>query len=429
MTANLFVKASLDIRRRSFILPSLIGNALEYYDFTIFAVFSSEIAKQFFPQDDDFSEIFFSFAVFAVGFVMRPIGAIVFGHIGDKVGRKKALTLSIFCMAIPTLMIGLLPGYESFGILATFFLVLLRLIQGLSIGGEGAGSAIFILEHNQTFKAGYLGGIISASNFIGAFLATLIGIMISHFTSNVQGWRLAFILGGLLGIVGFYLRIKTFETPVFEKILREKAMVRLPMIEAISNNKRQMLLSLCLGGLVGAFAYMMLAYINVFFNKILGLDTFRSLTYSALGLACFIFFLPLFGLWSDKIKHHRSMVNACVCSIFFIMPIFMMMTFHNASLNTMAIIFLGAVAAWICAPAYPIMLNIFPAQYRYSGIAFSFNLGLAIFGGTAPIISAFLTKATGLLYAPAFYLMSLALLYCVCYFWFSRSMVNKYIDV
>lgn len=351
---------------------------------------------------------------------MRPLGAILFGHMGDRRGRKRALTLSIACMALPTLAIGLMPGYGSVGLLAPLVLVLLRLIQGLSIGGEGAGAAIFILEHNQNIKIGYLGGIITSSNFIGAFFATLVGLCITYFTDSSGYWRYAFILGGLLGGVGFYLRTKTIETPVFEALKREKEIVARPLLKALSENKKQMILSGCLGGVVGAFAYMILAFINLFFNKTIGLSPSLSLLYASLGIGSFILLLPVFGLWSDKVGFERSVVQACYSTVILAAPLFMLMSLNDPVLNIVSILVFSAMGAWICAPAYPIMLHLFPPPLRYSGIAFSFNMGIALFGGTAPILSTFLTKTTGLAYAPAFYLIGLTLLYIAsdfCFFW------------
>lgn len=380
---------------KKIILPAFIGNALEYYDFTLFAVFSAEIAKVFFPNQEDFSQILLSLAVFAVGFLMRPLGAIIFGHIGDKLGRKKALTISMACMAIPTFMMGILPGYETLGSFAPMFLISLRLIQGISIGGEGAGSAIFVLEHNQGLKLGYLGGMITASNFIGAFCATLVGLGISYFGLSIISWRYAFILGGFLGLVSFYLRLQTRETPIFEEVERRGEIVKLPLLVALTINKREMLLSGFLGGLVGAVAYMILAYINIFFNKIVGLSPSLSLLYAAIGIGSYIACLPFSGMLSDKVGYLRSTLQACCYTAVLIIPLFIIMGINHPVLSIIMIALLGALGAWICAPAYPIMLSIFPAKQRYSGIAFSFNLGIALFGGTAPIISAYLTKLTG----------------------------------
>lgn len=393
------------------LLSSLVGNALEYYDFTIFAVFSVEIGRTFFSTEDENLKMLLPLAVFAVGFLMRPLGAVFFGHIGDKLGRKKALTLSIACMAIPTLAIGFMPGHETLGVAAPFLLILCRLIQGLSIGGEGAGSAIFILEHNHKLNAGFLGGIITSSNFIGAFFATLVGLGMSSLFPESLSWRYAFILGGALGFVGFYLRTQIPETPIFETLLRENKVLKFPLIKVFLENKEQIFLSISLGGMAGAFAYMILAFMNLFFQKTVGLSPTLSLTYASCGIGGFIVFLPLFGILSDRIGYKNSLLHACSGVLVFSIPLFLLMSASAGSLNLLGLLMFAALAAWVCSPAYPIMVQIFPPQQRYSGIAFGFNIGLALFGGTAPMISAYLTQTTKLSYSPAFYLMGVALFY------------------
>lgn len=393
------------------LFSSLIGNALEYYDFTIFAVFSAEIGRTFFSTEDDGLKMLLPLAVFAVGFLMRPLGAVLFGHIGDKVGRKKALTLSIVCMALPTLAIGFMPGYEALGVVAPLLLIMCRLIQGLSIGGEGAGSAIFILEHNHNLNAGYLGGIITSSNFIGAFFATLIGLGMNSFFPESLSWRYAFILGGTLGFVGFYLRTQIPETPIFETLLRENKVLKFPLIKVLSENKEQIFLSVSLGGMAGTFAYMILAFMNLFFQKTVGLSTTLSLMYATCGIGGFIVFLPVFGALADKVGYKNSLLHASYGVLLFSVPLFLLMSIPEGNFNLLGLLMFAALAAWVCSPAYPIMIQIFPPQQRYSGIAFGFNIGLALFGGTAPMISAYLTQTTNLSYSPAFYLMGVSLFY------------------
>lgn len=419
--------------KKNLILPALIGNTLEYYDFTLFAVFSLQISQTFFPKQDEFLNLLLSLAIFSVGFLMRPLGAIIFGQMGDKSGRKKALIFSISFMAIPTFAIGILPGYDSIGIAAPLLLILCRLIQGVSIGGEGAGAAVFILEHHQLDcaktttscqqlpripkppKLGYLGGLITASNFFGAFLAMNIGILSVHFDLNPYAWRIAFILGGILGLVGFYLRMKTLETPAFKKVVEEQKIAKRPLFKVITKNKTGLLLSLSLGALAGAFAYTILAFLPLYFRNILELDPTHALRFGILGLGSFIVFLPFFGKWSDTQGYVRSTLRACLAVILFVVPLFMIMSSSETFFCILSVIVFGGLCAWITAPAYPIMLSLFPAEQRMSGIAFGFNLGLALFGGTAPMISAFLSKSTGLVYAPSFYLIFVALLFCGCY--------------
>jgi MFS transporter, MHS family, proline/betaine transporter len=325
-------------------------------------------------------------------------------------------------MAIPTFLIGILPGYEVLGVWAPALLVLLRLIQGTSIGGEGAGSAIFVLEHNKNLKLGMVASIVTASNFVGAFCATLVGLSVSFFALDPSAWRWAFVFGGVLGLLGFYLRVRALETPIFQKMAEEKRTIKIPFLNLISKNKKQILLSCCLGGVTGSIAYMVLAYVNVFFNKTMGLDPSTSLFYATLGIGSFITCLPIFGFCSDRLGYHRVLVSACYAIAVLAIPLFMMMA--RDTLVLIPVLVLGLLGAWLCAPAYPLMLQMFSPQQRYSGIAFSFNLGIALFGGTTPIVSAFLIKKVGLNYAPSFYLVILAVLFIACY-----SMIYKKIPM
>lgn len=410
--------------KKKLLLPFLIGNALEYYDFTLFAVFASSISQIIFPPQNEFLNLMLSLAVFAVGFVMRPLGAVIFGHIGDKHGRKKALTLSISCMAIPTFLMGILPGYETLGFLAPILLLVLRLIQGISIGGEGAGGAIFILEHHLDSKIdpqknprsilGFLASLITASNFLGAFFAMSAGILLNQIMADHHVWRFAYIIGGLLGFVGFYLRVNALETPIFEKIIQKHQIEKLPLKQAILTNPKAILLSISLGGLAGAFSYTALAYLPIFFKQLPAIEN-TTVNYAVLGLGSFILFLPFSGKWCDRIGYLRSTLQGCMMVILLIIPLFMMMSIGNSSLIIVSVILFGLLCAWVTAGAYPIMFSLFPPAQRYSGIAFSFNIGLAFFGGTAPMISTALNKYIGLNYAPSFYLVFIALLFCGCY--------------
>ena len=397
------------------IAATIVGNALEYYDFTIFAVFSLTIGQLFFPSYDALAQTLLSLLVFAIGFLMRPLGSILFGHIGDKYGRKKALTLSIACMAIPTFLIGLLPGYETLGIYAPLLLVLLRLIQGTSIGGEGAGSAIFVLEHRQQKTQGLLASIVTASNILGAFVATLVGLIAATFNLEPEAWRVAFMLGGCLGLFGVYLRLYAPETPAFEAVVQKNQRLSLPFLKVLASNKKQILLCAALGGVSGAVAYVVLAYINIYCRKTLGLDPNTALLYATLGIGSFIVFLPLFGYCADRFGASLCLRIACSSIICLSIPAFMLMAHPHWAVLMAPVITLGALGALICAPAYPFMLKLFPTKQRYSGMAFSFNLGIALFGGTAPMVATFLSQKTSMMYAPSFYLVALASFYLLCH--------------
>lgn len=385
---------------------SIIGNALEYYDFTIFAIFSTQIGQCFFPSHNEAAQTLLALTIFAVGFLARPFGGLVFGHIGDRYGRKLAITTSIIAMALPTFLVGVLPGYEKLGILAPLLLLILRLVQGISIGGEGPGTAIFVMEHYHGKRAGFLGGVVTASYFLGSFVATMVGLLISFYEKfSILNWRDAFIFGGLIGFLGIYLRSTATETPIFKEVLKNKRNLEVPVMALLKESKQKMILTLLLGGICGAVAYVVIVYINIFLNKTIKLDAALSFLYSMISMSSCILFLPIFGYLSDKMNHEQFFKTACYVVIIFIVPLFMLIS--NNMLILPSVISLGVLSAWICAPAYAIMLKLFSVEQRYSGIGFSFNLGLALFGGTTPIIATFLTQKSGLTYSPALYLMAL----------------------
>ena len=235
-------------KRRSIFLSAISGNVLEYYDFTVYAVFSLAIGKAFFPGDNEVVQILSSLGVFAVGFVTRPIGGIIFGYIADRHGRRVSLITSMLGMTIPTFSIGLIPEYSQIGYLAPLILVIMRLIQGLCISGEGAGAAIFILEHYQHLRPGFTAGIVHASNIAGTLFATLIGILFATFIPNIEfAWRLAFMLGGVMGIVGFYFRLRVSETPIFTMLAEKKQTLRSPFFHVLKTAKKSMFITFVLG--------------------------------------------------------------------------------------------------------------------------------------------------------------------------------------
>ncbi len=209
--------------KRAFVFWSAIsGNILDYYDFTLYSIFSIQLGKAFFPGNSDFTQILSSLAVFAVGFLARPIGGIFFGYIGDKHGRRISLIFSMLGMTIPTFVIGLIPTFTDIGYFAPIALILLRLMQGLCISAEGAGAAIFVLEHHHNLKPGLVTGLVHGSNTLGMLLASFIGIIIANYFSNIDyAWRFAFLLGGFMGIIGFYLRLKVSETPIFNELVKK----------------------------------------------------------------------------------------------------------------------------------------------------------------------------------------------------------------
>ncbi|MDJ1305507.1 MAG: MFS transporter [Candidatus Midichloria sp.] len=410
------------MKKTKIVSSALVGNIVEYYDFGIYAVFTTIIGKLFFPTEDEFVQTISAFSVFAIGFMMRPIGGAFFGLIGDRFGRKTALTSSIIGIAIATFGIALLPTYEQIGILAPIILIIIRLFQGLCIGGEGAGAAVFILEHLGSYRPGLVGSIIMASNMIGTLFAILVGIIINHFfTDNAFSWRYGFILGGLMGLTGLYLRKHVAETPVFQAMKKNRKL-DLPFVQVIKYRWRRLLVVSCLSGVATSVAYTIRAYLNVFFLQFMGYTPTESLFLTAICLFSFVIVLPIFGLLSDKVGYHKFVQISCIILIVCSLPVFKMLSSDNISIILLGLFIISMLAAAISAPAYPYAIENFSPILRYSGVAMSWNIGNALFGGTAPTIETYLAQYIGL-EAPAFYLILIALLFLIMSY-FTKS--SKY---
>ncbi len=390
------------------ILTAIIGNILEYYDFAIYSVFYLQIAKAFFPTSDLRVQILLALAVFALGSFARPFGGIIFGHLGDRYGRKVSLTAAMLGMAVPTLCIALIPSYDQIGIYAPILLIVFRMFQGLSVSGEGASAAIFLLEHFYKWRPGLLSSIVMASNTLGALLATCIGILISKI--DELDWRVAFIIGGMLGLVGIYLRIKISETPTFQLLQQQNKILKFPLVAVFKNNAKNILICACIGGTTASFSYFVKTYLNVLFTNFLGYSQDIALGYVAFCTGLLMLFIPFFGWLSDKIGFKQVIIGSAYISIIAIIPTIMLTQSHNNMVILLALVIFALLTSSISAPAYRYAVTLFPPEQRISGVAFSYNLGIACLGGTAPFIFTYLNNITHLNYAAGFYIIFTSIL-------------------
>lgn len=394
-------------KRGTIFLSAIAGNILEYYDFTVYAVFSLAIAKTFFPGDSEFVKLLMSLAVFAVGFATRPIGGILFGYIADKYGRRVSLITSMLGMTIPTFTIGLIPDYSEIGVYAPIILVIMRLLQGLCISGEGAGAAIFILEHYQNLRPGFTAGIVHSSNIAGTFLATFVGYIIARFFGDIEfAWRFAFILGGFMGLAGFYIRLRVSETPIFEMLAERKKTLRIPFFEVLRTGRKPMLITICLGAAASSIVYLVKTYINIYHCDVLGYEKTTAMKY--LGYSSFIMMLtmPLSGYISDLIGRFK-MITITACTAFImVLPTLYLMSCEAVWQQLLSLTILAMLGGSLAGSAYVFIISMFSPAQRFSGVAFSYNFGIALCGGTSAAISRALLEYTGLRYSPAFYIMA-----------------------
>lgn len=396
------------------IAAAIIGLILEFYDFTIYAVFAAKIGEHFFPNVSEFAQILSSLAVFGVGFFMRPLGGALFGHVGDKLGRRTALIISVIGMAVITFSIGLMPDYYAIGILAPILLVVCRMIQGLCVGGEGAGASIFVLEHLHKLKPGLVGGIMNASLTFGILLAIITGMALNtYFGSDSEAWRYAFFIGGAMGLVGLYLRLSIDETPIFKEIRAKNKIINAPLKKVFQTNMRGVILTIAAGGITSVSAYIIMTFVGVFFKSVLMYDANEALYYGAVGNALLVVFLPLMGMVSDRLGYSTSMVVSSILLCFFAIPFFKMLGSGDHFSIHLGIGILALIVSLNYAPLYPFMLRLFKPEQRYSGIACCLNLGIATFGGCSNMIYIALIQYTGQLHAPAYYVSFMSILFVV----------------
>lgn len=408
---------------------AIAGNVLEYYDFTVYAVFSAYIGQTFFPAHDSITQLLYSLGVFAVGFAMRPIGGIVFGYIGDKHGRRISLIISMLGMTIPTFSIGLLPGYNEIGIWAPAILVLFRLIQGLCISGEGAGAAIFVLEHIHNFRPGFITGFVHGSNIAGSIFAHFIAIYIAqNFAGYDFAWRFAFILGGFLGIVGFYFRLRVSETPIFKEMRAKKKTTHLPFINVVKNAWRYMLITFFLGGVASSIVYLVKTYVLIFYENILHYNREEALFYSLYGLAILMVSMPFFGYMADIFGKKRIIQFSCLAITTLATPALYLMGSDSWFIQVSALTILACLGGAISGTAYIFIISLFQPAERFTGVAFSYNFGIAMCGPTSAMVATWLANKTNLFYAPAFHISLLAFLFFLATITVAKDALSK-VDV
>jgi MHS family proline/betaine transporter-like MFS transporter len=404
-------------KRKTVFFSAIAGNLMEYYDFTVYTVFSLVIGRTFFPGESEFLQIMYSLAAFATGFITRPIGGIVFGYIGDKYGRRIALIFSMLGMTIPTFAIGLIPGYNDIGYLAPVLLILMRLMQGLCISGEGAGAAIFVLEHYGHLRPGLTTGVVHGSNIGGTLIAISVGLIIDAYFYDVDfAWRIAFLLGGFMGIVGMYLRLSVAETPIFQELLQKKRVLKAPFRHVLSTAGGAMFLTFCVGGVASSVVYLTKTYVNVFYNDIMAYDHSTSLIYSFYANFALMLSMALFGGLTDIFGKTRLMALSCIAVPILAIPTFMLMSSEVVWQQFFAMTTLAMMGGAISGTAYIFVISLFTPEQRFTGVAFSYNFGIAVFGGTSPLISRWLVETTGLDYAAAFYITLTSLAFLVAFY-------------
>lgn len=389
------------------ILSCMIGNALEWYDFALYGYFATTIGSLFFPEFSPFASLMATFGIFAAGFIMRPLGGLIFGHIGDKIGRKNALLWSIYLMAIPTTLIGLLPTYEQIGWLAPLFLTLIRLAQGLSMGGEFTGSMVFVVEHAGQNNRGIYGSWVVFSLLLGILVGSATATFTCYFLSEEQllawGWRVPFLLSVIGGFVGSAMRRMIKEPEQFAKAKELHKEHSTPLVELFKHHLKTILYVITIELTLSIGFYLIVTFMNNFLTALLNFDKVTSLMMTSISMIAMGVSIPIAGWLSDKIGRKPVLISSALAFMVFAYPLFMALE-GSFALALFAQISLSFIMGVFFAPIPATLVELFPMSVRSSGLAFSHSMSMAFFGGTAPLVATWLIHQTGNNAAPALYL-------------------------
>lgn len=390
------------------ITASMVGNGLEWYDFAIYGHMAVVLRDLFFPDADPVVGLIATYGVFAAGFIARPLGAVLFGWLGDKFGRRMALTVAVLMMAIPTGCIGLLPTYESIGVFAPVLLTLIRILQGLSLGGEFSGSMTFMVEHSPQAKRGFIGSMSMSSLIIGFMLGSVVANVFSSMPEadfTRWGWRVPFLFGIVIGFVGFYIRSQCEESPTYEAAKQDGYLSDSPVKEAFKGHWREMLEAFAIYMTVTMPFYLVAIYFISFNELQLGLEKSESLSVNTINLLFMLVAFPFSAMLSDRIGRKKVLMVVAVLMCLSILPIFTAFEPGNYTQIVMLQGFFALLVGCYLGPVPALLVELFPTSVRYTGMAIPYNLTAAMFGGTTPMVCVWLIEKTGDTVAIAYYVM------------------------
>ncbi len=403
------------------IAASSAGTLIEWYDFYIFGSLATIIATHFFPKGNPTAAFLSTLAVFATGFIVRPFGAIVFGRIGDLVGRKYTFLLTLILMGGSTFAIGLLPTYDAAGVIAPIALVILRLVQGLALGGEYGGAATYVAEHSPTHRRGYYTSFIQTTATLGLFVSLGVILLVRQNLGELRfaewGWRIPFLLSIILVITSYYIRIRMKESPLFAKAKAEGKLSKNPLKESFTNPVNLRLVVLALFGATagqGVVWYTGQFYALFFLQKIAKVDfvTANIIVAVALliGTPAFIFF----GNLSDRIGRKPIILTGCLLAAICYLPIYHAMLTYSAPLNIpveIALVLLQVFfVTMVYGPIAAFLVELFPTKIRYTSMSLPYHIGNGVFGGLVPFIATSLVASFGNPFAGLYYPIGVALL-------------------
>lgn len=400
--------------RRKVVAASFIGNFVEWFDYAVYGYLAVTITAVFFPESDPATGLMLTFALFAVSFLVRPLGGFVWGHLGDKIGRREALAWSILIMSAATFCIALIPSYNTIGIWAPILLLIIRVVQGFSASGEYAGASAFLVEYAPANRRGLYAAVVPASTATGLLLGSLMAALLTGLLEPEQmqswGWRLPFLLAAPMGLIGRYIRTKLEDSPVFTELAKEDNAVKAPVSSLFKNHWRQLIQAVGAVLLNAVGFYVILSYMPTYLSQELGLDETASYVATTVALVTYIGFIFITGMLSDRFGRKKILMCASISFVLLTIPAFMLLSTGNFLVIILVQILLGAMLTLNDGTLPSYLAEMFPTRVRYSGFAVSFNLSNALFGGTAPFVATVLIATSGSVLAPGWYLMGAAVI-------------------
>jgi MHS family proline/betaine transporter-like MFS transporter len=396
-----------------------LGNAMEWFDFGVYSYIAVTLGRVFFPSSSPSAQLIATFGTFAAAFLVRPIGGMVFGPLGDRIGRQRVLAMTMIMMAAGTFAIGLIPSYASIGILAPALLLIARLVQGFSTGGEYGGAATFIAEFSTDKRRGFMGSFLEFGTLIGYVLGAgtvaVLTATLSHEALLSWGWRVPFLIAGPLGLVGIYIRMKLEETPAFKKQAHareaeDKALPKQSLRDLLVKQWKPLLLCVGLVLIFNVTDYMALSYLPSYLSSTLHFDETHGLFLVLLVMVLMMPMTLFAGRLSDTIGRKPVMLFGCVGLFALSIPALLLIRTGTMLPVFGGLLILGVLLSCFTGVMPSALPALFPTRIRYGALAIGFNLSVSLFGGTTPLVTAWLVDRTGNLMMPAYYLMGASLI-------------------
>ncbi|WP_436318506.1 glycine betaine/L-proline transporter ProP [Streptomyces nodosus] len=393
-----------------------LGNAMEWFDFGVYSYIAVTLGKVFFPSGSPTAQLLSTFGAFAAAFLVRPLGGMVFGPLGDGLGRQKVLALTMIMMAAGTFAIGLIPSYATIGVGAPALLLAARLVQGFSTGGEYAGASTFIAEYAPDRKRGFLGSWLEFGTLAGyvggAGLVTLMTALLPAADLVAWGWRIPFLIAGPMGIIGLYLRLRLEETPAFTAELEKSGAdrPRVPLRETVAGQWRALLLCVGLVLVFNVTDYMLLSYMPSYLTSELKYDETHGLLVVLGVMVLMMVVQPFAGALTDRVGRRPVIAAGCAGFLFLSVPALLLIRQGGLLAIALGMGALGLLLVCFTAAMPAALPALFPTRVRYGSLSIGFNVSVSLFGGTTPLVVTALIGATGNMMMPAYYMMAAAVI-------------------